>query len=154
MRDQEHSTAVRSVIVALAGPVLIVACVLAVQHDFAFGGKVSSQQVDVLPMWLPTFCFLGKSLVAGHIPAWNPYAMGGVPFAADPQSGWGYLPAMLLFSTFSCGRAIRWFIVLQPILAGLGIFWFLRSEGLSRVAATTGGLVLALGMAGSFISLE
>src|SRR5919198_3623955 len=80
--------------------------------------------------------------------------MGGLPLAADPQSGWGYLPAMLLFSAFSCGRAIRWFIVLQPVLAGLGTFWFLRSEGLSRAAATTGGLALALGMAGSFISLE
>jgi hypothetical protein len=37
--------------------------------------------------------------------------------------------------------------VAQPILAGLGIYAFSRSEGLSRPAATTGGLVLALTMA-------
>jgi hypothetical protein len=139
----------RAVLQALAGPALIVGSVLIVLHLFAFSGLVSRQNPDVLPLWLPNYCLMGKSLAAGHIPAWNPSVMGGTPFAADPQSGWMYAPVMLLFSTLSCGRAIRWFIVLQPILAGLGIYAFARSEGLSRVAATVGGLALALPLAGS-----
>src|SRR5947207_3387287 len=50
--------------------------------------------------------------------------------------------------------ALRWFVVLQPILAGLGIYAFLRGERVSRPAATAGGLVLAMAMADSYISLS
>jgi len=139
---------------AAAGPLLIVAAVLVVLHAFAFGGRLTLQHVDVLSQWLPTYCFLGKSLAGGHIPAWNPFVMGGVPFAADPQSGWTYVPAMALFSALPCAAAMRWFIVLQPVLAGLGLFWFLRSEQLGRAAATTGGVVLALVIAESYIAVS
>jgi hypothetical protein len=143
----------RAVLAAAAGPILIVVATLIVLHDFAFFGKMSSQHVDPLAFWLPTHCFLGESLASGHIPTWNPHVMGGLPFAADPQSGWMYLPAMALYTVLPCGSAIRWFIVLQPLLAGLGTYWFLRSEGLSRPAGTVGGLMLALGMASSRLAL-
>jgi membrane protein YfhO len=137
-----------------AGPVLIVGSVLLVLSAFAFGGRLTTQHIDLLPQWLPNYCFLGRSLAAGHIPAWNPYTLSGTPFAADPQSGWTYLPAMALFTAFSCDRALRYLVVLQPILAGLGIYWFLRSERLSRVSATAAGLVLAMVMADSYIALS
>ena len=139
---------------SVAGPFMIVAAVLVVLHDMAFSGLLSAQHVDVLSMWLPTHCFLGKSLAAGHIPAYNSHVLAGTPFAADPQSGWMYLPAMLLYSVLPCGAAVRWFVILQPVLAGLGIYSFLRSERLSRVAATTGGLVLAMVIADSYIALS
>ena len=137
-----------------AGPILIVGCVLIVLSPIAFGGRLTTQHIDLLPQWLPDYCFLGRSLVAGHVPAWNPYTLAGTPFAADPQSGWTYLPAMALFTAFSCDRALRYLVVLQPILAGLGIYWFLRTERLSRVAATGAGLVLAMVMADSYISVS
>ncbi|HEX2068830.1 MAG TPA: hypothetical protein VHH54_01320, partial [Actinomycetota bacterium] len=139
---------------AAAGPALICVSVLTVLHLFAFRGRVSIQYPDVLPFWLPTYCFLGKTLATGAIPAWNPHVMGGVPFAADPQSGWMYVPAMALFAGLPCDVAIRWFIVVQPLLAGLGLFWFLRGEGISRPAATLGGLALALPLAGSHLALN
>lgn len=139
---------------ALAGPVLIAASVLVVLHDFAFGGKVSSQHVDLLAYSLPVHCFMGSSLAAGHIPAWNPYTMAGVPAAADPLSGWMYLPVMLLYSLLPCGLAIGWFVVLQPILAGVGLYLFLRSEGVSRVPSTAGGVALALFGSGSIITVR
>ncbi len=138
----------------VAGPILICIAVLATLNAFAFGGLLSTQHPDVLPFWLPTWCYLGKSLGAGHIPLWNPAVMGGIPFAVDPQSGWLYLPPMLLFTAFPCHAAIRWFIVLQPILAGLGMYWFLTSEKLSRPAATVGGLALSLPVAGSIYLLS
>jgi hypothetical protein len=137
-----------------AGPLLIVLSVLIVDAAFVFGGLLTNQHEDVVGLTLPTYCFLGKSLASGHIPLWNPFTLSGTPFAADPQSGWAYLPAMLLFSTMSCGRAMRWYVTLQPIIAGLGIYAFLRSERLSRVAATVGGLALALVMAISYIELS
>jgi hypothetical protein len=131
----------------LAGPTLIVGTVLFILRSFAFRQLLTV--ADVRTVYLPWYCYLGKSLAAGHIPTWNPFSMGGVPFASAPESGWGYLPPMLLFTGLGCGTAIRWMIVIQPILAGLGIYWFLRSEGLSRPAGTVGGLSLALVIAGS-----
>src|SRR5439155_655544 len=103
---------------AVAGPFLIVGAVLVVLHDFAFGGRITFAQADVAAYWLPTYCHLGRSLAAGHIAAWNPFSLGGTPFAADPQSGWMYLPVMVLFPLFRCDLAIRLYIVLLPILGG------------------------------------
>jgi hypothetical protein len=137
---------------ALAGPALIVLGVVVLLHLFIFKRLLTS--ADVLTFWLPTYCRLGKSLVAGHIPSWNPYVMGGIPFAADPQSGWMYAPAMGLFAVLPCGLAIQAMIVMQPILAGLGLYWFARAEGLSRPSATVAGGVLGLGLAGSGLALS
>jgi hypothetical protein len=85
---------------------------------------------------------------------WNPYEMAGYRFAADPQSGWLYAPPMLLFSALSPGMALRWFIVLNPLVAGLGMHAFLRMESLGRAAATVGGLVLAMTMSTSTIVIS
>jgi hypothetical protein len=140
--------------VAFAGPVLIVTSVLIVLHDFAFSGRVTFAQADVAALWIPAHCFLGTTLAHGHIPDWNPYVFGGIPFAADPQSGWMYLPPMLLYTLLPCATAARWFIVLQPLLAGLGIYWFLRSEDASRTASTVGGLALGMAIAGSRLAVD
>ncbi len=147
------SSRIRRLAAAVGGPALIVASVLIVLHDFAFGGKISNQHVDLLAYQLPLWCFMGRSLSGGHIPAWNPYTMGGFPSVADSDSGWMYLPVMLLFSFLPCGAAMRWFIVLQPIIAGLGLYWFLRGEGVSRLSSTFGGLALSLAVAGSMLTI-
>ncbi len=140
--------------VAIAGPTLIVLAVLLVMRTYAFRGMITTQHGDILPQWLPFFDYLGRTLRSGHIPGFDPYSMAGVPFAADPQTGWMYLPAMLLFTALPSAAAIRWFLVLQPILAGLGVYWFLRAEGTNRSAATAGGLVMSLVMADSYLGLE
>jgi hypothetical protein len=150
----DHRGPFSELVTALAGPALIVASVLAVLHRFAFSGLLSSTHPDVPSLWLPTYCLLGRTLRQGHILGWNPFTMGGVPFAADPQSGWLYLPAMALFTALPCGAAIEGMILFQPVLAGLGVYWFSRSEDLSRPAATVGGLVLSLGIAGSALSVS
>src|SRR5436190_7404854 len=53
---------------------------------------------DAATQYYPWYSFLGESLRSGDIPGWNPYQFSGTPFAADPLSGWTYLPAMLLFA--------------------------------------------------------
>src|SRR5947209_13726081 len=145
----EFAHVTRRLAVAMGGPALIVGTVLVVLFRMAFAGRITFTQPDIPSLWLPNFCYLGTSLAHGTLPVWNPSVMGGLPFASDPQSGWMYLLPMLLFSVLPCGAALRWYVILQPVLAGLGVYWFLRAERASRAAATAGGLVLALGVAGS-----
>ena len=52
---------------------------------------------DILTFYLPWYAYLGERLRAFDVPGWNPHLFSGTPFAADPQSGWMYLPAMLTF---------------------------------------------------------
>jgi hypothetical protein len=139
---------------AAAGPALIVACVLFAMRGLVFRNFLSGQHPDILAFWLPRFCYLGQALRAGHVPVWNPLQFAGIPFAADPQSGWLYAPPMALFSTLSCGTALRMMIVLQPLLAGLGLHWFLRTEQLHRAAATAGGLSAAMMISTSGVGLS
>ena len=138
---------------AMAGPLLIVGAVLVVYRGYVFHDVLTSRHVDMLAYYLPNDCFLGETLRAGHIALWNPSTLSGTPFAADPLSGWMNLPAMLTFAALPCGHAMRFFIVAQPLIAGLGMYWFLRGESLFRIAATVGGLVLALAVAGSQVGL-
>jgi len=133
---------------AVAGPLLICAGVLTILH-LVLAGTSFPGQYDLRGYWLPTYCYLGKSIAAGTMPAWNPHTLAGTPFIADPQSGWFSPLVVLLFVLLPCVAALRWYLMVLPILAGLGMYWFLRSEGLSRPAATFGGLVLSLPVAGS-----
>ncbi len=136
------------------GPALIAGSVLFALRGFAFGSGLTNQHPDLLTFWLPRWSFLGDSVVAGQIPLWNPFEMAGYRFAADPQSGWLYAPPMLFFSLFSPGSALRLFIVFNPLLAGLGLYVFLRREALGRAAASAGGLVLAMMMSTSTIAIS
>src|SRR4051794_2933298 len=62
--------------------------------------------MDTATAFYPWYTFLGEQLRAGHIPVWNPYQFAGAPFAADPESGWMYLPAMLAFTLLAPDAAI------------------------------------------------
>ena len=137
-----------------AGPALILLATLTVLHRYWLDPRLTNQHPDLLAFWLPRWCFLGKSLVSGHVPTWLPSQAGGLPFASDPQSGWLYLPPMLFFTATSCARALGLMIVFNPMLAGLAMYLFLRLEGLGRPAATVGGLTLALAMSDSVVVLS
>lgn len=144
----------RRIAEAWGGPVLITVCVLFALRGFVFGARLSNEHPDLLTFWLPRWTYLGDALSAGRIPLWNPFEMAGYRFAADPQSGWLYLPPMALFSTLGPGAAFRAVIVANPLIAGLGLYAFLRIEGISRAAATAGGLSIAMIMAASTIAVS
>ena len=137
-----------------AGPLLVAVCVLFATRGYLLTSRLTNQHPDILSMWLPHFCFLGKSLAAGHIPLVNPMQMAGMPYASDPQSGWLYAAPMALFSTFSCTTALRFLIVLNPLIGGLGLYWFLRKEHLTRTAATVGGLSFGMMMGASSVAIS
>jgi Bacterial membrane protein YfhO len=139
---------------AAAGPTLIVGSVLFALRGIAFLPNLSDQHPDILSNWLPRSCMLGRAIADGHVPLWNPFEMSGTWFAADPQSGWLSLPMMASSWVFGCGGGLRALIVLNPILAGLGLFWFLRKEGLGRIAATAGGVSLSMAVSASILAVS
>jgi len=144
----------RRLLNAAAGPALIVVSVLIALRGIAFLPNLSDQHPDILSFWLPRSCMLGRAIADGHVPLWNPFEMSGTWFAADPQSGWLSLPMMASSWVFGCGGGLRALIVLNPILAGLGLFWFLRKEGLGRIAATAGGLSLSMAVSASILAIS
>ena len=87
--------------------------------------------MDTAAAFYPWYAFLGATLRSGAIPVWNPHQFSGTPFAADPESGWMYLPAMLLFSVFDLQLAAASYLVAHALLAGLSTYWLARTFGLS-----------------------
>ena len=144
----------RRLLNAAAGPTLIVGSVLIALRGIAFLPNLSDQHPDILSFWLPRSCMLGRAIADGHVPLWNPFEMSGTWFAADPQSGWLSLQVMASSWVFGCGGGLRALIVLNPILAGLGLFWFLRKEGLGRIAATAGGLSISMAVSASILAIS
>src|SRR5918912_1251982 len=86
--------------------------------------------MDAATQYYPWYYFLGKSLSSGQIPAWNPYQFSGTPFAGDPLSGWSYLPAMILFSLLPLVAAVKSFMFLHLLLAGLSTYALARALGI------------------------
>src|ERR687885_91502 len=86
--------------------------------------------MDAATQYYPWYYFLGKSLSSGQIPAWNPYQFSGTPFAGDPLSGWSYLPAMVLFSLLPLVAAVKSFMFLHLLLAGLSTYALARALGI------------------------
>lgn len=97
------------------------------------GGVLTGQ--DAATQFYPWYDYLGERLRAGQIPEWNPAQFAGAPFAADPQSGWMYLPAMLFFSTLPQIPAIVAFLSFHLLLAGMGTWLLARLIGISPVGA-------------------
>lgn len=75
----------------------------------------------------------------GHIPLWNPNTFSGVPLLANIQSAVLY-PLNVLFLIFPFIDAWTMLILLQPLLGGLFMYWYLRSLGLRAIASLLGAI--------------
>lgn len=86
---------------------------------------------------------LGISLLqSGQMPVWNPYEMSGKPLLANFQSSPFYPLNILLFiGSFPTMWSI--FILLQPLLGGLFMYWYLRNFKLHQLASLMGALSFA-----------
>jgi hypothetical protein len=124
---------------ALAGLAMILTAA-AQPHLFAAETLVS---LDTATQYYPWYAYLGQSLRAGHVPGWNPATFSGTPFAANPLSGWTYVPAMLLFALLPLTQAVRLYLLLHPLLAAGGAYTLARLLGLGRAGALLAGVAYA-----------
>lgn len=94
-------------------------------------------------LFFPNQEFLRRTVLSGSFPLWNPHIYSGVPFAANIQSAIFY-PFSYLILPLSYPRALAWSLWAHTALAGIFMFAFARSVGLSKRAALTAGIVFSL----------
>jgi hypothetical protein len=75
----------------------------------------------------------------GIIPLWNPYSFAGTPQAANYQSA-VFSPVNLLFLIFPFIDAWSFMILLQPVIAGVGMYLYLRKISGSHAGPLLGAI--------------
>jgi hypothetical protein len=108
------------------------------------GGRHLSR-VDLVSQFFPNYTYLGEHLRSGDLPGWNPFVSGGVPFAGDPQSGWGYLPATVSFILLPPLTALQANYLIQVLVAGLSMFALARVTGMKGWGALTAAVAYQYG---------
>jgi hypothetical protein len=94
-----------------------------------------AQQTDFFDTHLPITRYVHDTLTQyGYAPVWNAAILSGQPFAADPLSGYWYLPNWLTF-----WQPQPWMFTLLFLLhlfwTGWGMFILMRSENAGRSGA-------------------
>ena len=101
-----------------------------------------AQNIDVVEQLYPWKFFSIDLLKKGEIPLWNPYNFSGTPHLAAIQSGTFY-PINILFFIMPFNLAWTIFIILQPVLAGIFTYLFLKELKLGDKSAIYGGLIFS-----------
>ncbi|MDP9379198.1 MAG: YfhO family protein [Chloroflexota bacterium] len=112
------------------------------EWDLLVGGTVTGQ--DAAIYFYPMYQALGERLLSGDIPGWNSALVAGAPFAANPQSGWMYLPAMLLFTFLPLAVAAKAYLFGHLLLAGLAMYALARLLCLSVPGALLAAIAYEL----------
>jgi len=139
--------------VLLLGDALLPGRVLAdagLEHKLPWASSSTAEELALPQVNYDTFrenvvyrVFLHETLGRGEIPWWNPYTFAGSPFLALSHTEVLYPPnwvAAPLDPYFAYGALIAFHIA----LAGLGMFFLLRSMGLSDASVLFGALVFML----------
>ena len=111
---------------------------------FLFGGFIFSDQMlygaDILSLGYMARDYFAERLTAGDFPLWASRLLGGVPTLESISAGDGAYPTSLLYLVMESYRAVGWRIVLHVLAGGFFMYGWARALGLTRAAATIGGL--------------
>lgn len=124
------------------GPAAVVGATAVAAWPLVVGGTMVGQ--DTAAFFYPVFRALGRRLANGDLPGWNPHQFAGVPFAADPESGWMSLPAMFLFALLPIAAAAKSWLLFHLLLAGFGSYALARVLGLGVLGAVTAAVAYQL----------
>jgi Bacterial membrane protein YfhO len=87
---------------------------------------------DVQAYFFPYHVLPAKMVARGELPLWNPYVFAGIPLLGDGQTAMFYPPNWLFFM-LPGPAALNYALLLQFSIAGIGMYWFARVLGLSRL---------------------
>ncbi len=116
-----------------------------VQVLFLTGYLVPRGGGDLASFLYPVYSFAARNIQNGTIPLWNPYQFGGMPFAADMQTGMFYpinFLAFLLVRPFTY-EAMEGLAILHYYLASVFMYIYLRSLGIGRLGSFASGVGFA-----------
>jgi hypothetical protein len=105
---------------------------------------------DTDAFYAPFATFLHDRLSHGDLPLWNPFAFSGQPFAADPQSGVFYPPALVSYGLLAPATGMVLLVTFHYQLATLSSYAFARLVGAGRLGAVYAGL--AFGVSGYLLA--
>lgn len=100
---------------------------------------------DFNSFYYPLYSFAARSIAAGEFPLWNPHLWGGMPFAADQQTG---LFAPLNLLAFAVARPFTYatlevLAIVHVWLASAFAYAFVRDLGCRRAPAMIAGVTYA-----------
>lgn len=99
-----------------------------------------SQFTDMAITHYPNALTVQRGVIQrGEIPLWSDAILGGFPLTANPLSGLHYPPGWLAL-LFPLPAGLNLLVALHLILGGVGMYRFLRGEGLSLVASLFGAM--------------
>ncbi len=105
-----------------------------------FAGPVKNNAMpDVISQIYPWKTFTIDSLRQGILPLWNPYSFSGTAHLANYQSA-VLTPLNLLFFILPFIDAWSMAVLLQPLLAGLFMYLFLRALSLKNFSSLVGAV--------------
>ncbi|HEX7175622.1 MAG TPA: hypothetical protein VF240_10220, partial [Pyrinomonadaceae bacterium] len=100
----------------------------------ALAGAVVLAPDDGLLFNVPLRAAAARTLLAGHLPLWNPYVFSGIPLHAAAQAGLLF-PLNWLYLLFEPHWAANLSMLLTYALAGVGAFLYARRAGASLAGA-------------------
>ena len=113
-----------------------------VKHALPFADDPNPQVrnrliADVMEQFYPYYSFVREEFRNGRLPLWNPYVLNGTPFLATAVSA-VLSPLNFILLPIPLETSYEWAALLKLLLAGAGVFLFLRRIGLSPWAAAAG----------------
>lgn len=110
----------------------------------SYAQKVPAKPIgfDTLRSFYPTRTLVVDQLKQGKLPLWNPYSFSGNNLLGVYQSA-VFHPMSFLFFLLPQEDAWSVIILLTPVIAGVGMYWFLQAMQLGVVASVFGAVAWA-----------
>lgn len=112
-------------------------------HRFYFDNWLARH--DLLAFFLPWHGLLGERLANFDVPGWNANAFAGTPFLGDPESGWLYFPAMVVFPFLQITVAMKAMILVQLLIGGTATYSLGRVLGYGVLGALMSATAFTFG---------
>ncbi|MEM4271001.1 MAG: hypothetical protein QXO70_02805 [Candidatus Pacearchaeota archaeon] len=95
--------------------------------------------VDQFRFFYPVRSFINESFQNREFPLWNPYIFSGNPVTADFQSA-AFYPLSIIYLFIPQITAWSILIIIEPLLAVLGMYLFLKKINIENLSAFLGAI--------------
>jgi len=104
---------------------------------------IGAPDTDLMRQFLAWRDFAAQSVLAGHLPLWNPYTFSGQPFLGGFQSALLYPPNIIFLFLPLC-RAANLSLLMHLLILGWGMHRLASRRGLHPLAAAVCGVLFPL----------